>query len=115
MSDIQDLTNQIIKFNEERNWDQYHNPKDVAISLLLEAAELLEHFQWKNEVEVEEHVKAHKQEIADELADTFVYLFQMCHSLEIDIIEASKKKISKNAIKYPVEKSKDKYLKYNQL
>ena len=92
-----------------------YNPKDTAISLLLEAAELLEHFQWKNGEEITRHVEDHKAEIAEELADVFNYLLQMSHALSIDLVDASNKKIVKNGEKYPIDKSKNKHTKYTEL
>jgi len=82
---IAELQKQIIEFRDARNWKQFHNPKDVAISLTLEAAELLEHFQWKNAKEVEEHVVTDKEEIAHELADVLYIVLLMSHDLNIDI------------------------------
>lgn len=115
MSDIQKLTDRIIKFRDARDWKQFHNPKDLAISLSLETSEVLEHFQWKNENEINEYVKTHKNEIAEELADVFNYLLLMSHDLDIDFAEALNKKIDKSEIKYPVEKAKGKHTKYNKL
>jgi len=69
MSDLSDLQKKIIAFRDARDWKQFHNPKDLSISLVLEATELLEHFQWKSHEEMTEHVKTHKIEVSDELAD----------------------------------------------
>lgn len=115
MAKIDDLTKRIIAFRDAREWKQFHKPKDLAISLALEAAEVLEHFQWKSEKEIEKYVKTSKDEIADELADVLNYLLIMSHDLGIDILRAEEKKISKNEAKYPVEKAKGKHTKYNKL
>ena len=115
MSDIKDLTKKILKFRNERNWKQFHNHKDLAISLSLEASEVLEHFQWKSKEEIEEYVKTHKEYIGEELADVFYWVLLMSHDLNIDIIKASEKKLLKNAEKYPIKKSKGRHEKYNQL
>lgn len=115
MSDIKALTEKIKKFRDERDWMQFHNHKDVALSLVLEAAEVLEHFQWKKPEEVENHGKACKDEIADELADVAMYLFELADNLGIDLAKAIEVKMAKNALKYPVEKSKGKHTKYNKL
>lgn len=115
MSEIKDLTENVIKFRNERDWQQFHKPKEIAISIALEASEVLEHFQWKDEEEVKKYITTHKEDISDELADVFNYVLVMSHDLGIDIAEASRKKIAKNAQKYPVEKSKGKYTKYNEL
>lgn len=115
MDSIKDITEKIIAFRNERDWKQFHNPKDVALSLVLEATEVLEHFQWKNKEEVEKHIIDHKEDIGEELADVFNWVLIMCHDLDIDIIEASEKKIKKNEEKYPVEKAKGKHTKYTEL
>ena len=115
MSEIEKLSKKIRKFNKDRDWEQFHNPKDFALSLSLEAAEVLEHFQWKNGKEVDEYVKNNKEEIADEIADVFVYLLELCNILGIDIIKATNKKMAKNAKKYPIQKAKGRSDKYNKL
>lgn len=115
MSDIKKLTEKIIAFRDARDWKQFHNPKDCAISLSLEAAEVLEHFQWKSEAEIEEYLKNHKDDLAEELADVFNFLLLMCHDLEIDIVEASEKKLIKNDLKYPVEKARGRHTKWREL
>ncbi|MFZ1987643.1 MAG: nucleotide pyrophosphohydrolase [Minisyncoccia bacterium] len=115
MADIQDLITAIVAFRDARDWKQFHNPKDCAISLSLEASEVLEHFQWKNKEEIEEHILKNKEDIAEEIADVLCWVLLMSHDLEIDIGEAFHKKLTKNDAKYPVEKSKGKHTKYNQL
>lgn len=115
MKSLQDLVKKIIAFRDARDWKQFHNPKDMAISLSLEASEVLEHFQWKNATEVEAYAKTHKNEIAEEIADVLNWVLLMSHDLDIDILQALDKKIAKNESKYPVEKSKGKHTKYNKL
>src|SRR3989338_6556852 len=115
MTNLDDLQKKIIAFRDERDWKQFHTPKDMAISLALEAAEVLEHFQWKNEAEIREYIVSHKEEIGDELADVLWWVLLMSHDLGIDILEASEKKIEKTAKKYPVEKSKGRHTKYTEL
>lgn len=115
MSDIKDLTKKIKKFRDERDWKQFHNPKDVALSLILEAAEVLEHFQWKNQAEIEEYIKTAKDEIGEELADVLYWVLLMSHDLGIDLKKALEKKIKKNEDRYPVDKAKGKHTKYNKL
>lgn len=115
MSDIKQLTEKIIAFRDARDWKQFHNPKDLALSLVLEAAEVLEHFQWKSKEEIEEYVKTHKADIAEELADTFNWILVLSHDLGIDIMQAAQEKIKKNEQKYPIEKAKGKHTKYNKL
>lgn len=102
----------IAKFTTERNWDQYHSPKNLAISICLEAAELLENFQW---VESEEALKTKGQEIREELADVLVYCEQLCAKLGLDQDEIIAEKMEKNARKYPVGKAYGLCKKYNEL
>jgi NTP pyrophosphatase (non-canonical NTP hydrolase) len=114
-SEIRRITEKIRKFRDERDWKQFHNHKDVALSLVLEAAEVLEHFQWKKPEEVDSHAAACKDEIADELADVAIYLLELADNLEIDLSKAIDSKMRKNALKYPVEKARGRHTKYNQL
>ena len=115
MPTIKTLTRDILHFRDARNWAQFHNPKDVAISLTLEAAELLEHFQWKTPAEVKAHIKARKEEISDELADVLYWVLLLGHDLKIDIPAALAAKLKKNAQKYPIAKSKGRITKYTEL
>lgn len=115
MGEIKDLTAKMMAFRDERDWKQFHNHKDVALSLVLEATEVLEHFQWKSLKEVEAHGREAKDELADELADVAWYLFELAHDLEIDLPKAIETKMKKNAAKYPVEKCKGRHTKYNKL
>lgn len=115
MSDIKEITGKIKKFVSERDWEQFHNHKDLALSLVLEAAEVLEHFQWKKAEDLDAHAQKHREEIADELADVACYLFELADNLKIDLPQAVEKKMAKNALKYPVEKSKGNITKYNKL
>ncbi len=114
MSDIKELTEKIKQFREERDWTKFHNPKDVAISLALEAAEVLEHFQWKSLGELDEYIKNNREEIGDELADVAIYLFGLADDMDIDLREAIERKMVKNAKKYPVEKVQGSTKKYTQ-
>src|SRR3989338_5525603 len=113
MQNLEELTKKLIAFRKVREWEQFHKPKDLAVSLSLEAAEVFEHFQWKSEKEIEEYVKTHKDEIGEELADVFNWVLIMSHDLNIDIADASAKKIVRNEAKYPISKSKGKATKYN--
>ena len=115
MKTLKELTNKIIAYRDARDWKQFHNPKDSAISLLLEASEVLEHFQWKNKEEMEKYIKTDKEEIADELADVLYWIILMSHDLGIDILDASEKKLKKSGKKYPIKKAKGKHTKYNKL
>lgn len=115
MSEIQNLIDEILKFRNERDWGQFHKPKDLALSLILEAAELLEHFQWKNDEEVKEYLKTNKSEVAEELADIFYWILLMANDLEINIKDSLLEKLDENRKKYPIHKSKGKHTKYNKL
>ena len=115
MGEITALTEKIKKFRDERDWKQFHNHKDMALSLVLEASELLEHFQWKSSEEVQRHGASNKEEIAEELADVAMYLFEMSDNLGVNLSDAIKAKLKKNARKYPVEKVKGRHTKYNRL
>lgn len=115
MNNIIDLINRIEEFRQKRDWKKFHKAKDVAISLVLEASELLEHFQWKTDDEVKRHTKNHKREISEELADVFYWVLLLSHDLGIDIVKALHDKIALNEKKYPVEKAKGTTKKYNRL
>lgn len=115
MTDLEKLQQQIVAFRDERNWQQFHNPKDVALSLVLEAAELMEHFQWKNDAEIAAHLRANKTDVADELADVFYWVLLIAHDLDIELDEAVARKMKKNAKKYPVAKAKGNHKKYSDL
>lgn len=115
MSDIKSLTDAIVAFRDKRNWKQFHNPKDVSLSLVLEAAEVMEHFQWKTREEMDLYIKSHKEDIAEELADVLYWVLLLSQELQIDIAEALKKKMKKNEIKYPVSKSINSHKKYTEL
>ncbi|MEK9178405.1 MAG: nucleotide pyrophosphohydrolase [Patescibacteria group bacterium] len=115
MTDIKALTNKIVKFRNKRNWKQFHNPKDVALSLVLEATEVMEHFQWKNDSEIKEHIRKSREEISEELADVLYWVLLMSNDFKIDIKKALENKMRKNEKKYPVNKAKDKHDKYNKI
>ena len=115
MSDIKKLTEHVINFRDARDWKQFHNPKDVALSMVLEASELMEHFQWKTVHEVEGYIKKNKKAISEELADVLYWVLLMSHDLGIDVKDALIKKLAKNKKKYPVKKAKGKHTKYDRL
>lgn len=105
------IIKKIIEFRDERDWKQFHNPKDLAISLTLEASELLENFQWKDSTEA---VNKNIEQIKDELSDVLIYSLMLAHDLEIDVESAILNKLNKNAEKYPIEKYKGTSKKYNE-
>ena len=109
MSDIEQIHDALRRFNQERDWDQFHNGKDLAIGLSVEASELLEAFLWKAPED------ANPAKIREELADVLNYAFQMADKYNLDIKEIMMEKIRKNAEKYPVEKAKGTAKKYNEL
>lgn len=115
MSEIQAQTEALREFHQERDWKQFHNPKDLAISLSLEAAEVLELFQWKSPEEIAEFTVTGKSELSEELADVFNWVLVLSDDLDIDIIEAAKEKLEHNKLKYPVEKARGRHTKYNKL
>lgn len=109
------LLEQLIAFRKERDWEQFHTPKDIAISLSIEASELLEWFQWRSHDEVKQMLETDKREhLEDEIADVAVYLSYLCHDLGIDLNQAVSKKMAKNAAKYPKDRVKGRADKYNE-
>ena len=96
----------LIKFQSERDWKQFHTPENLAKSISIEAAELLEHFQWNKDYD--------KQEVVDELADVLTYCFFMADALEVNVKEIILNKLEKTAKKYPVSKSKGVSTKYDK-
>ena len=114
-NNINYLTDLIIKFRNQRNWQQFHNPKDCALSLTLEVAEVLEHFQWRNGEELDKYLAEHKEDVADELSDVLYWVLLLANDLKIDLSEALPKKLEKSALKYPIEKSSGNHTKYTDL
>ena len=112
MNDIQTLISELVKFRDERNWLQFHNTKDLALAISIEAAELNELFLWKT-TEESEHVDRNK--LKEELADVFAYAFLLSHKYGFDVKEIVLDKIKKNNEKYPVEKAKGNAKKYTEL
>jgi dCTP diphosphatase len=115
MDEIKKITGKIKQFRDERDWLQFHDPKNMAVSIMLEASELLEHFQWKTKAEVEEYIEHNCESVQEEIADIAMYLFELADNLGISLIDAMEKKLKKNAAKYPIAKAKGIHKKYNQL
>lgn len=109
MGNWKDLQKALIEFRNERDWSQFHNPKDLALALSIEAAELNELFLWKH------HDEANKEKVKEELADIFAYAILLAEKYDFDINEIVTSKIQKNGEKYPVDKSKGSAKKYNEL
>jgi NTP pyrophosphatase (non-canonical NTP hydrolase) len=102
MNEIKQLINAINEFRDERGWKPHHNPKDLAISISIEAAELLEDFQWRSS---EEALEQNMENIKEEIADVFIYGLMLCNELDLDVETIIKDKIKKNGLKYPVSNS----------
>jgi dCTP diphosphatase len=111
---LENLRNRINSFVAERDWAQFHSPKNLAMAMIVEAAELVEQFQWDTPQESQQLTPEKRTAVSHELADTFVYLLRIAEVLEIDLIAATNKKIDLNAEKYPVEKAKGSNAKYTE-
>jgi NTP pyrophosphatase (non-canonical NTP hydrolase) len=109
MSDISEITARLLEFRNERDWEQFHNPKDLALAINVEAGELLELFLWKNASE------ANIEKVKEELADVFAYAFLLADKYKVDVKQLVLDKIQKNAEKYPVDKAKGTAKKYDEL
>ena len=111
------LKTKVKKFCEDRDWDQFHGAKDLAIGTITEAAELLEHFRFKNDEEIKEMFKNKKkrEEIEDELADVLFFVVRFAQRYDIDLGKAAKRKLAKSGKKYPVSKAKGSNKKYTDL
>jgi NTP pyrophosphatase (non-canonical NTP hydrolase) len=114
-SDLHALQNMIRKFVDERDWDQFHNPKDLSISLALEAAEVMEHFQWKDAEEMAKHLEDMNEEVSEELADVLYWVLLLANKAGVDLVVGFEKKMHKNAAKYPIDKAKGSHKKYTEL
>ena len=115
MDRLEDLKEKVRKFRDDRNWSQFHNHKDLALSISIEASELLEHFHWKNGSELDAAAEEKRQAIEEELADVFVNTILLADKLEMDLVDIASRKLAKNEAKYPVEKSMGKSAKYSEL
>jgi NTP pyrophosphatase (non-canonical NTP hydrolase) len=112
---MDDVITRIRQFRDERDWLQYHDPKSLAVSIAIEAAELLEEFQWKDAEASRRHAAANREAVSDEIADVAIYLLELSDVLGIDIKAAILAKLEKNAVKYPIDKSRGKSTKYDKL
>lgn len=109
MSNIERITAALLKFRDDRDWKQFHNPKDLAIALNIESSELLENFLWKSADE------ANQDKVKEELADVLAYALLLANHFNFHIEDIVLEKIAKNALKYPAEKAKGSAKKYNEL
>ncbi len=114
---FQNILQKVKKFRDDRDWMQFHNPKDMAEAIVIEASELLELFLWKNKEESTKSMKnkKFKEEVSDEMADIATFLFELADNHGIDIEKAIENKLNKNEKKYPVNKSKGNKTKYTRL
>lgn len=109
MKENEEIIQALLNFRNEREWEQFHNPKDLALAINVEAGELLELFLWKNADE------ANQERVKEELADIFAFAFLLAEKYQFDVKEIVLKKIQRNAEKYPIEKAKGTSKKYNEL
>jgi dCTP diphosphatase len=112
---IQDLRNKLRQFAAERDWDQFHSPKNLAMALSVEAAELLEHFQWLSDAESAALTPEKRANVGEELADVLLYLIRLADKLNIDLATAAADKMTVNASKYPAQKARGSNKKYTEL
>ena len=112
---LETLRARLAAFAAERDWDQFHNPKNLAMALAGEAGELVEHFQWLTFEQAANLPRDTRAEVALEAADVLLFLLRLCDKLDIDLAAAAEKKLALNAKKYPVAKAKGRATKYNKL
>jgi NTP pyrophosphatase (non-canonical NTP hydrolase) len=112
---ISSLTVRIQQFVDARDWRQFHNPKDLAVAIAAEAGELMQHFVWQQEVQIDERVKRNRDEIASEIADVGILLFEFADNLGFNLGDVMAAKIARNEERYPVAKAKGNNLKYSEL
>jgi NTP pyrophosphatase (non-canonical NTP hydrolase) len=111
---IESLTAALRRFAAERDWDQFHSPKNLAAALTVEAAELLEHFQWLTEEQSADLAADKRIAVGREMADVFLYLLQIADKLQIDLVAAAQEKLELNASKYPVARARGNSKKYSE-
>jgi len=112
--DLNTLKQRLREFSDARDWDQFHSPKNLAMALSVEIAEIVEHFQWLSEEQSKNLSEKKLDEVEAELADTFIYLIRLSDKLGIDLFAATEKKIAVNEQKYPVDKARGNAKKYNE-
>lgn len=114
MSDLDQIGAAIRKFRDERDWMQFHNPKDMASAIAIEAAEMLELFLWKSGREANEIAELKRDRIAEEIADIAIYLIELAENMDVDLADAIKAKLKINAEKYPVKSARGSSKKYTE-
>ena len=113
-NDFNTLRDRLKAFARERDWEQFHSPKNLAMALIVEAAELLEHFQWLTPEQSESLAADKRREIELEMADIFIYLMRMCERLDVDLLDVVEDKIKMNEEKYPADKVRGSAKKYSE-
>nr|PZN71078.1 MAG: nucleotide pyrophosphohydrolase [Pseudomonadota bacterium] len=113
--DVREVREVLRRFAAERDWDQFHSPKNLASALVVEAAELLERFQWLTEEQSRTLSAEEKHKVSEEIADVFIYLVRLADKLDVDLLEATHEKIAKNAERYSIEKARGNAKKYTDL
>jgi len=111
---LRDLADHLRKFAAERDWEQFHSPKNLSMALLVEVAEIAEHFQWLTEQQSRDLDAAKRAEVAHELADSLIYLVRLADQLGIDLLEAAERKLALNETKYPADKVRGSPKKYSE-
>lgn len=115
MKTLEEITSQIVSFRDARDWKQFHGLKDIALSMILEAGEVGEIFQFKTDAEINEKLDALQERIGDELSDVLYWTLLMAHDSGINLEEAFARKMARNESKYPLEKAKGSNRKYTEL
>ena len=115
MNELDAITQRLRAFRDARDWKKFHNPKNLACSISIESAELLEHFQWRTPEESTAYAMAKRNELSEEIADVGMYLIALADNLGIDLLAAIERKLAINETKYPVEKAKGSAKKYTEL
>ena len=116
MSDsIQELTAEIRAFRDARDWRQFHGPKELAVAITAEAGELLQHFVWQTPEQSEQRGRTRRDQLADEIADVALLLFELADNLDLDLATVMRAKLAANAGRYPVERARGSNKKYNEL
>jgi dCTP diphosphatase len=112
-SDLLMLRNKLRVFAEARDWNQFHSPKNLSMALMVEVAELMEHFQWLTEAQSLDLAAENKNAVSEELADILLYLVRLSDKLDVDLLKAALNKLEKNAVKYPAEQVRGSAKKYS--
>ena len=114
MTELESIRERLRRFAGERDWDQFHSPKNLSMALIAEAAELVEHFQWLTEEQSAQLPPERLREVETELADIFIYLIRMADKLDVDLLAAAERKMHINEAKYPADKVRGSAKKYNE-